>query len=254
MRNDLEIMKQTTIELINATIGYKTWNKTVVVSSDINVSLQAGELVSLIGRNGCGKSTLLRTIAGFQPLIDGRIIQNGKDIQEYSIQERACMLSVVTTNFKPVPDMTVFDLVAMGRSPYTGFWGRLSSEDKKIIDDSIRMVGMEEYRDRTVETLSDGERQKVLIAKAIAQETSTIILDEPTSFLDYPSKVKTMKLLQSLAHDCNKTVLVSTHDLEQALQFSDRIWFIDEANKHIIKTPTQIVEDGILEDKFGYVK
>lgn len=247
-------MEQTTIELINATIGYKTWNKTIVISSDINVSLQVGELVSLIGRNGCGKSTLLRTIAGFQPLIDGRIIQNGKDIKEYSIQERACMLSVVTTNFKPVPEMTVFELVAMGRSPYTGFWGRLSSDDNKIIDDSICMVGMEKYRHRTVATLSDGERQKVLIAKAIAQKTSVIILDEPTSFLDYPSKVKTMQLLKSLAHDFNKTILVSTHDLEQALQFSDRIWFLDDVEKHILKSPAQMIDDGILEEKFGYIK
>lgn len=150
--------------------------------------------------------------------------------------------------------MTVFELVAMGRSPYTGFWGRLSSEDNKIIDDSICMVGMEKYRHRTVATLSDGERQKVLIAKAIAQKTSVIILDEPTSFLDYPSKVKTMQLLKSLAHDSNKTILVSTHDLEQALQFSDRIWFLDDGEKHILKSPAQMIDDGILEEKFGYIK
>lgn len=241
------------IELIDATIGYKTKNKSIVIASNINGSLHKGELVSLIGRNGCGKSTLLRTIAGFQPLLDGRIVQDGKEIQEYSIQERSRLLSIVTTNTKSVQDMTVFDLVAMGRSPYTGFWGKLSQLDKSIITESLRKVGMENYSDRMVETLSDGERQKVLIAEAIAQETSVIILDEPTSFLDYPSKVMTMKLLSQLAHDCNKNIFISTHDLEQALQFSDRIWLLDDQKQLIIKTPKEMVAEGVLEKNFGFI-
>lgn len=245
-------MEHLTIELKNVTIGYKTRNKTVVVASDINGSFRAGELVSLIGRNGCGKSTLLRTLAGFQSMLGGSILQEGREIQEYSIKERAHVLSIVTPHIKPVPDMTVNDMVAMGRSPYTGFWGKLSEEDKEIITNSIRMVGMENLRDRMVVTLSDGERQKAMIAKAIAQETPIIVLDEPTSFLDYPSKVKTMQLLSELAYDCNKTIIVSTHDLEQALQFSDRIWFLDEAGKLIVRTPGEMLSEGILAEKFGY--
>lgn len=241
-----------TLELIDATIGYKAKSKTTVVAEGINGAFGTGELVSLIGRNGCGKSTLLRTIAGFQPLLSGRIMQEGKDIGEYSIQERARMLSIVTTHNEQVPNMTVYDLVALGRSPYTGFWGRLRTEDKEVIEESIRMVGVESYRDRIAMTLSDGERQKVLIAKAIAQETTVIVLDEPTSFLDYPSKVKTMQLLAKLAHDCKKTIIVSTHDLEQALQFSDTIWLLDEHKHLIIKSPAEMISEGILARSFGY--
>lgn len=245
-------MKNITIELINATIGYKSGNKTTIIASGLNGSFEKGELISLVGRNGCGKSTLLRTIAGFQTILEGRVVQEGKDISDYSIQERARLISIVTTNFKPIPNMTVFDLVAMGRSPYTGFWGKLSQDDKKIIDESIGIVGMEKYRNRTVDTLSDGERQKVLIAKAIAQETTVIILDEPTSFLDYPSKVKTMQILRSLAHDCDKTIIISTHDLEQALQFSDKIWLLNDEKKLIVNTPSEMIEKGILKECFGY--
>ncbi len=245
-------MKNITIELLNATIGYKSGNKTTIIASDLNGSFEKGKLVSLIGRNGCGKSTLLRTIAGFQPLLEGRVVQEGKDISDYSIQERSRLISIVTTHFESVPNMTVFDLVAMGRSPYTGFWGKLSQEDKQKIEESIRIVGMENYRERTVDTLSDGERQKILIAKAIAQETSAIILDEPTSFLDYPSKVKTMQILKTLAHDCNKTIIVSTHDLEQALQFSDKIWLLNDDKQLIIDSPSEMIEKGILKECFGY--
>lgn len=253
-QNKVEILNNTiTIELIDAAIGYKAGGRDIVIASGLNGSFHKGELVSLIGRNGCGKSTLLRTIAGFQPLLWGRVVQNGKDVSGYSIQERSRMLSIVTTNFKPVPNMTVFDLVAMGRSPYTGFWGKIGAEDVRKIEDSIRLVGMDDYRDRTVETLSDGERQKIMIAKAIAQETSVIILDEPTSFLDYPSKVKTMQILKTLAHDCEKNILVSTHDLEQALQFSDRIWLLDDEKRLIIKSPSEMVEEGILKKSLEYM-
>lgn len=246
-------MEHVTIELVNATIGYKTKNKVTIVASKLSGSLLKCKLVSLVGRNGCGKSTLLRTIAGFQPLLEGRVMQEGREINEYSIQERARILSIVTTNTMHVQDMTVFDLVAMGRSPYTGFWGKLGHDDKEIIAESLRVVGMEQYIDRMVETLSDGERQKVMIAKAIAQETSVIILDEPTSFLDYPSKIKTMQLLRTLAHDNNKTVFLSTHDLEQALQFSDDIWMLDDDKNLVIRTPKQMISEGILEKTFGYI-
>lgn len=245
-------MQRTTIELTDATIGYKARRQTKVVATGINGAFRAGELVSLIGRNGSGKSTLLRSIAGFQPLLAGHIMQEGRDIETYSIQERARLLSIVTPHAKPAPDMRVYDLVAMGRSPYTGFWGTLGEEDKAIIDRSIRMVGMEQMCQRTVTTLSDGERQKALIAKAIAQETPVVVLDEPTSFLDYPSKVHTMQLLSNLAHECGKTVLVSTHDLEQALQFSDRMWLLDEGGKLLVRTPRQMMDEGILERSFGY--
>lgn len=245
-------MEHITLEIQSATIGYKSRGKNIIIASDISGSFSRGELVSLIGCNGSGKSTLLRSIAGFQPILKGKILQEGKDIKDYSIQERSRLLSIVTTSSSMAQEMTTYDLVAMGRCPYTGFWGTLTARDKAIVHKSIQMVGMESYLNRMVSTLSDGEREKVLIAKAIAQETPFIILDEPTSFLDYPSKIITMQLLKKLAHEHNKTVLISTHDLEQALQFSDRIWLIDQEKRFLIGTPDEMVNDGMLQKTFGY--
>lgn len=241
-----------TLELRDASIGYRAGRRTSVVAAGINGAFLEGELVSLVGRNGCGKSTLLRTVAGLQPVLGGQVVQSGRPVQDYSIQERARLLSIVTPHAKPVPDMTVYDLVAMGRSPYTGFWGKLRAEDKAIIEESLRMVGITAYQHRIAATLSDGERQKAMIAKAIAQQTPIIVLDEPTSFLDYPSKVRTMQLLAQLAHEHGKTIIVSTHDLEQALQFSDKIWLLDEQKRLVVERPEKMVSEGILANCLGY--
>ncbi len=257
-------MERSCIEIIGATIGYGTSGGRVV-AKDINATLHGGELVSLIGRNGCGKSTLFKTLTGFLPLLEGQILLDGKGIEDYSIQQRARHLSMVTTNARPAHDMTVFELAALGRSPYTGFWGTLGSNDREIVAESLRKVGMEKYMDRMAATLSDGELQKVMIARAIAQETPTIILDEPTSFLDYPSKVQTMQLLSRLAHESGRAVLLSTHDLEQALRFSDRIWLIDstcangtdnrpeaQIGAMLVRSPQEMIEERTLENLFGF--
>lgn len=244
-------MNNPTITLRDLTIGYPSKKHTITIARNLNGCFGKGELTSLLGRNGCGKSTLLRTITGFQPKLSGEITLMGKPAEHYDIHERALNVSIVTTEAARVQGMTVYDLVAMGRSPHTGFWGKLSTHDREMIEQSIAMVGIQEYTTRDVTTLSDGEQQKCMIAKAIAQETPIIILDEPTSFLDYPSRVKTISLLRDLAHDLDKTIILSTHDLEQAVKFSDRLWLMDKEKGLTTGTPQELVRADKLTEYFG---
>lgn len=243
-------MNKETIKLTDLTIGYRSRKQTTTIANNLNGSFRQGELTSLLGRNGCGKSTLLRTITGFQQKLSGEITLMGRSSDHYDIRERALNISIVTTETTRVQGMTVYDLVAMGRSPHTGFWGTLNAHDKTMIEQSIAMVGMQDYAERELATLSDGEQQKCMIAKAMAQETPVIILDEPTSFLDYPSRVKTISLLSDLAHSQNKTIILSTHDLEQAVKFSDRLWLLDKEKGLTIGTPQDLVQANKLNEYF----
>ena len=222
-----------TITFKNLTIGYRSKHQLRAIASSICASLQADELTCLIGANGVGKSTLLRTLAGFQPALEGEILLSGKSLSAFSAQELARIIGVVLTSKPDVTQLTVKEVVGIGRSPYTNFWGTLSSSDHQIVDDAIRQVGIPHLASRNIHELSDGERQKVMIAKALAQHTPVIVLDEPTAFLDYPSKVAVMKTLARLAHDEGKTILMSTHDLELAAQLGDELMEIE--NKHIRK-------------------
>ncbi|MCM1521863.1 MAG: ABC transporter ATP-binding protein [Muribaculaceae bacterium] len=217
----------TTMQLKDLTTGYHTRHGRKVIGEGMDVSLNSGELTCLLGPNGAGKSTLLRTLSGFSHPLEGEVLLMGKPLQAYSSSELSRLISVVLTEKVMVSEMTVSELVGMGRAPYTGFWGRLSGSDRRIVSDSLKAVGAEKMAGRSVHTLSDGERQKVMIAKALAQETPMILLDEPTAFLDYPSKVETMRLLHTLAHRDGKTILMSTHDLELALGTADTVWLMD---------------------------
>ena len=219
--------KETTIQLRNVTTGYRVKGKYKEISTRLNAVLHIGEMTCLLGPNGAGKSTLLRTMAGFQPSLGGEVSVNKKSLKSYSPKDLAKAVSVVLTQNSDIKNLTVEEVLAIGRSPYTGFWGRLRERDRKMIDKCLGWVGIEELRSRKMHTLSDGERQKVMIAKAIAQETPIILLDEPTAFLDYPSKVAMMLLLHRLAKALKKTVFLSTHDLEHALQISDQVWLLD---------------------------
>lgn len=214
-----------TIQLKDLSIGYKLHNgKTKTIASHINASVESGMLTCLIGRNGTGKSTLLRTMTGFIPPLDGQVILEGRDLSILSATERARIISIVLTERPETDNITVNELVGMGRLPYTNFWGTLQEEDRQIVDDAMQMIGIYELRNRKIGTLSDGEKQKAMIGKAIAQQTPVIILDEPTAFLDYPSKQETMLLLHQLAQELNKTIFLSTHDLNIAYQVADKIW------------------------------
>lgn len=219
----------TAITTNRLTVGYRGHR----VVEDISLSLPCGRLVCLLGPNGAGKSTLLRTLCGFQPPIAGTVTISGSDITTMSAAEVARLVSVVLTDRPLTPSLTAAEMVGMGRAPYTGFWGRLSDDDRRLISEAMQTVGVDSLATRRMGRLSDGERQKVMIAKALAQHTPVIVLDEPTAFLDYPSKVAVMKTLARLAHDEGKTILMSTHDLELAAQLGDELMEIE--NKHIRK-------------------
>lgn len=219
----------TAITINRLTVGYRGHR----VVEDISLSLPCGRLVCLLGPNGAGKSTLLRTLCGFQPPIAGTVTISGSDITTMSAAEVARLVSVVLTDRPLTPSLTAQEMVGMGRAPYTGFWGRLSDDDRRLVSEAMQTVGIDSLATRRMGRLSDGERQKVMIAKALAQHTPVIVLDEPTAFLDYPSKVAVMKTLARLAHDEGKTILMSTHDLELAAQLGDELMEIE--NKHIRK-------------------
>ena len=259
------------VVLQNLSIGYLTKDSRKVVATGLNATINRGELTCLLGRNGIGKSTLLRTLSAFQPALDGDInialnshpssiiphpsslIPHPSSIIHHpsspltslSDKERSRVIGIVLTEKPDVQNMTIEELVGMGRSPYTGFWGTLDAEDEKIVREAIRLVGIENLRGRMVHTLSDGERQKVMIAKALAQQTPIIYLDEPTAFLDFPSKVETMQLLRKLAAEEQKTIFLSTHDVELSLQLADKIWLM-EPEQLSVGTPAELAAQGVL--------
>ena len=242
-------MATETIILKELSIGYHTKNGTRVVAEGINAAIQSGELTCLLGANGVGKSTLLRTLSAFQPALFGEIIIRSQEISAYTDKELSRLIGVVLTEKPDIRNMTVRELVALGRSPYTGFWGTLHEADWQVVDEAINAVRISKLRERMVHTLSDGERQKVMIAKALAQQTPVIFLDEPTAFLDFPSKVEMMQLLRRLAKEEQKTIFLSTHDFELALQVADKLWLMtDELH---IGTPHELAQSGALA---GYVE
>ena len=217
---------------------------------NLSAGIFGGELTCLLGANGVGKSTLLRTLSGFVPKLAGEIQILGKAIGDYSEIELARTIGVVLTERPNVGDLTVTELIGLGRSPYTGFFGRLNLIDETVVKNVISRIKIEELADRQVLTLSDGEWQKVMIAKTLAQETPIIYLDEPTAFLDFPSKVEIMRLLLDLTRSSGKTIFLSTHDLELALQTADTLWLMDNKNRMVIGTPEELRLDGSVENFF----
>ncbi len=244
-------MKETTIRLRDLSIGYPDKHNTKRVAEHLNASIHSGELTCLLGTNGVGKSTLLRTLSAFQPPLGGTIDLLDRPLSTYDDRQLATVIGVVLTEKSDIRNMTVEELVGLGRSPYTGFWGTLKEGDRKIVHEAIARVRIEPLTQRMVHTLSDGERQKVMIAKALAQETPIIFLDEPTAFLDFPSKVEVMQLLHNLTHTLQKTVFMSTHDLELALQIADKIWLMDRTNGIAIGTPEDLSLEGKLSSFFS---
>lgn len=244
-------MMQETIVISDLAIGYPDKRSVKTVAEGITDTLTSGCLTCLLGENGAGKSTLLRTLAGFQPALKGTVEIMGKPLRQYSEKELAKVIGVVLTERNNLQNMTVAELVGMGRSPYTNFWGRLTDEDREKVAAAMDLVGIRPLASRMVETLSDGERQKTMIAKALAQETPVIFLDEPTAFLDYPSKVEILQLLRRLAMEMDKTIFLSTHDLELALQIADRLWLMAKGGEVIAGTPAELAQNGTLERYFA---
>ena len=233
-------MSNASISTNNLTIGYDQ----KVVQRDLSFSLFQGEMVCMLGPNGCGKSTLLRTLAGLQPAIGGTFeIQNTKS----NIQNSTAL---VLTERLSLENTTIHDVVAMGRYPYTSFLGGLSAEDEQVVSQALANVGLEGTEDSFFNAHSDGEKQRALIAKAIAQETPIILLDEPTAHLDLPNRIKILQLLRRLAHEQGKTILISTHELDLAIQLSDRILLM---SKHSIQldTANNLREKNAFTEAFG---
>ena len=224
------------VELKDLSIGYRTKQGVRVVAQGLTAQLQRGQLTCLLGENGVGKSTLLRTLAAFQPKLEGSVSIEGRELDDYSERKLARTIGIVLTEKPDVQQMTVMELVEMGRAPYTGFWGRLNEDDRKVCNEAVALIGIEPLKDRMIQTLSDGERQKVMIAKALAQQTPVIFLDEPTAFLDYPSKVDMLLLLSRISREAQKTIFLSTHDLELALQVADTIWLMDKSGKRKVES------------------
>ncbi len=204
-------------------IGYDS----KVVAEHINFDLKAGMLCGIVGINGIGKSTLLRTLGGFQPKISGDIILNYKNLKDYAASNLSKELSVVLTEQPASKNLTVQELIALGRQPYTNWLGSLTELDKEQIRSSVAAFLLEDLKHRKCHELSDGQMQRVLVARAMAQDTSIILLDEPTTHLDLYHKVQILKMLQELAHNKHKTILFTTHEIELAIQLCDRILILD---------------------------
>ncbi len=217
----------------------------------LSATLGEGELCALLGANGAGKSTLLRTMAGFLPRLSGELLLDGTDTSRLTPSQLSRRVGVVLTERVSALGLTVRGLVSLGRSPYTGYFGRMQEEDLRAVEAALGMVGITGLASRETSTLSDGERQKAMIAKALAQQTPVILLDEPTAFLDFPSKVELMLLLRRLCREMRKSVLLSTHDLDLALQVCDKVWLIDGDGTLHSGSPQELSRTGQLDQAFS---
>jgi iron complex transport system ATP-binding protein len=216
------------IVLKGLTVGYRLKKDQKILLKEISTQLFPGEVIALMGSNGSGKSTLLRTLTGFQQPLSGEVMLKGRNISGFSMRDRARFISFVSTEPVRVGNMTVFDLVGLGRYLYSGWWGNLSDDDQQMIDRCINLTGMKGFENRQLNSLSDGERQRAMIARALAQDTPVMVLDEPTAFLDVRNKYEIIHLLRQLAREQQKSVIFSTHDFSISLGMADKIWLISE--------------------------
>ena len=235
------------IDIKNLTIGYK---EQAPLITNQNLQLSQGEFVALVGKNGSGKSSLLRTVANFQPLQKGQIFINNKKHEELSTPDFAKLVSVVLTDKVVMGYTTVFDVVAAGRFPYLGLYGNLKEEDKSVVSKSLELVGMGKYANKPFDNLSDGQQQKVILAKALAQETPYILLDEPMAFLDLPSKMELSHILHDLAKNQGKGILISTHDLDLAIHTCDTMWLLSQ-QQVMVGMPEDLALKGLLGEVFN---
>ena len=237
------------LELFNLSIGYKTKNKETTVFKNINVSVKQGNLVCILGKNGIGKSTLQRTISGVQSKISGRIVLSNKPLESYTSIELAKKIALVLTEQIPTGNLTAYELISLGRQPYTNWLGTLTEEDREQINLAIEKTSLEKIIYSRCDELSDGQLQRVMICRALAQNTPIIILDEPTAHLDIQNKILTFKLLQKLAHELNKTIVISTHEAHLALQMADQLWLMTEGGL-IDGAPKTLIKNNYINDLF----
>ena len=238
------------LQIQQLAIGHRSHRQGHPLCRGLNASLPAATLTALVGANGAGKSTLLRTLAALLPALEGDVLLNGHSLYIYTPRELARRIGIVLTGRMDVPHLRVRDVVEAGRMPYTGLSGRLSAADHERVEEAMVLTRTTDFAHRTIDSLSDGERQRVMIAKALAQDTQIILLDEPTAFLDFATKAELMQLLHRLAHGHNKTILLSTHDLELAFQTVDRLWLL--AREGLVEGDArQLMDSGRLADFFA---
>ena len=244
------IEEKTKITIQNADIGFRIKKGSVRLLQDINISAEKGELIALIGVNGSGKSTLLRTVIGLQELLSGTIMIDDKNHSHYSKIEFAKEIAFVSSEIIQTKYLKVKDLVALGRYPHQTFSNQNSEKDKAIIDSVLKTVGMGNFKERLIAEISDGERQKIMTARALAQETDIILLDEPAAFLDLANKFSLYKILSDTCRNLKKTIIFSTHDLNIALKYCDKVWLIKDT-KIYEGSPEDLFLSGMLQNIFS---
>ncbi len=229
------------LEANHIAIGY---GNATPVFQGINFKANEGDMIALLGVNGIGKSTLLRTLSGLQPAVSGTVKIGGKLIGDLSAGEKATLVSMVLTEKISIEHITVRNLISLGRSPYTGWFGKLSDEDENVIAEVIELLHLRQMEKKYFSQLSDGEKQKVLIARALCQQTPVVILDEPTAFLDFRNKKEIMEILRRVSETLQKIILLSTHDIEAAIQYCNKCWVMTED-----KTFTEVVRAADYKSK-----
>lgn len=242
----MENQHRYTISLEDIALGYP--GRTLF--EGINVEFRRGELTALIGRNGTGKSTLLRTIMGLVAPLRGRVMIGEQALRGMSASEVAGLISFVSTDEIRISNLKVYDVVGLGRAPYTNWIGRLTPQDHQVVCQALESVGMSAFAHKGIDTLSDGERQRVMIARSLAQDTPIILLDEPTAFLDLPNKYEIGLLLHTLSREQGKTILFSTHDLTIAMELCDRLVLIS-GGRFLHGTPDEMIQNGFIDDLFS---
>jgi iron complex transport system ATP-binding protein len=233
------------------TIGYKNKNIVRTVGHALDLTLRPGQFVCLLGPNGAGKSTLIKTLAGIQLPLEGKVFIAQEDIYTIPKNALARKLSLVLTDVVQTGNLDVYTVLTLGRYPYANWFGTLCQADTKIIIEAARATGIEKYLDKQLDQLSDGERQKVMITRALVQDTPLIILDEPTAHLDLPSRVEVMRLLRIMARQTNKAIILSTHELDLALQAADTIWLMMPNQSLISGAPEDLIINGTFEKAFS---
>ena len=233
------------LKIDNVSLGYKNCPDLL---RGISLSLQEGEMLALIGKNGSGKTTLLRGITGLLPLRAGKIFCRGKDLSEMSARERARLISVVPQAVSLPPGYTVYETVSHGRTPYLNWYGKLDPADKKIIDQAVKITGLEAFQDQEVSSLSGGEQQRVILARALSQKAPVMILDEPTNYLDLHYQVALLNLEREICRKDGLGVLFIIHDMNLAARFADRIAILHEGRIAAVGTPPEVLREEILSE------
>lgn len=242
-------MNNIILKVEDLSIGYHSKNKPKLIAQSLNFSLQRGELIGLVGANGIGKSTLIRTLTKMQTEISGNIFINDTNLSELNLKQLSTELSIVLTEPLQNKNLTVYDLVALGRFPYTNWIGVLRENDHKEIQKALSLVGILDLKTQRCSELSDGQLQKVMIARALAQDTSIIVLDEPTTHLDMYHKAFVLKLLKNLSNETGKTILFSSHEIDLAIQLCDNMIVMTDNGVHC-SDPCQLIENGIFDNLF----